>query len=165
MARGKAADPNALLRFLATGGPLGYAPIAPGTVGSAAWAVLLFLLLPEVTLSSGRAAIATLLVSVAAFTVLAVRASTVAEAAYGKDASRIVIDEFAGFLLAVLFLPKSLLLYGVAFVLFRALDIVKPFPAGRAESLPGGLGVVVDDLVAGVYANVLLRLMLLARGW
>lgn len=165
MARGRSPDPNALLRVLATGGPLGYAPVAPGSVGSAAWAVVLFYLLPEVTLSSGHAAIAASLVSLAAFIALAVRASTVAEEAYGKDSRRIVIDEFAGFLVAVLFLPKSLLVYGVAFVLFRALDIVKPFPAAQAEALPGGLGVVVDDLVAGVYANVLLRLMLLAPGW
>ncbi len=87
-----------------------------------------------------------------------------AERVFGHDASRIVIDEFAGMLIAVLFLQKTLIIYAAAFVLFRILDILKPFPAGRAEALPGGLGIVADDLVAGIYANVLLRLMLMVAG-
>jgi phosphatidylglycerophosphatase A len=93
-------------------------------------------------------------------------AAGVAEHSFGqKDASRIVIDEFAGYLIAVAFLPKTLLIYAAAFVVFRVIDVLKPFPAARLESVPGGAGVVLDDLVAGVYANVLIRIMLLVKGW
>ena len=76
-----------------------------------------------------------------------------------------MIDEYAGFVLSVLMLPRSLLVFAVAFVLFRVIDIVKPFPARRAEALPGGVGIVMDDVVAGIYTNILLRVMLLVQGW
>jgi phosphatidylglycerophosphatase A len=133
-------------------------------VGTAGCAVLLWLLVPEVTTKSTSLAIFTAVISAIAFAVMSVWFADRAEPVFGRDASKIVIDEFAGFVIAVLLLPKTLLVYAVAFLLFRVMDIVKPFPARRAESLPGGLGVVADDLVAGVYTNILLRLMLLARG-
>jgi len=65
----------------------------------------------------------------------------------------------------VLLLPKTVFVFAVAFVLFRALDILKPFPARRCEAIPGGLGVVLDDVVAGIYTNILVRAMLLVKGW
>lgn len=153
-----------LVRFIATGAYLGYGPIAPGTWGSLGCAVLLWFFAPEPHSLTGGLALAALL-SILAFIALAVWTSDRAERSFGHDSSRIVIDEFAGFVLAVAFLPKSLLLYVVAFVLFRAFDIVKPFPARRLESLPGGVGIVMDDVVAGLYTNLLLRLMLFVRGW
>lgn len=155
---------NPLVRFLATGAYLGYAPVAPGTVGSLGCAVLVWFLVPEVTHASSPLAIAVVALSTLAFVAMAIWAASLAERSFGHDASRIVIDEYAGFIISVLLLPKSLFVYGVAFVLFRALDIVKPFPARRAESLPGGTGVVMDDVVAGIYANILLRVMLLVQG-
>jgi phosphatidylglycerophosphatase A len=106
-----------------------------------------------------------MLLSTLAFAALAIWAAGLAERQFGHDSSKIVIDEYAGFVISVLLLPKSLLLFAVAFVLFRALDIVKPFPARQAEALPGGVGIVTDDLVAGIYTNVLLRVMLLVQGW
>ena len=106
-----------------------------------------------------------MLISLVAFLALAVWAADSAERAYGTDASRIVIDEFAGYLVAVALLPKSVFVYGAAFLLFRLIDVIKPFPAGRAESLPGGMGIVMDDVVAGIYANILIRIMLLVKGW
>lgn len=156
---------NPVVRFISTGAYLGYSPIAPGTAGAFGCAVLYWLLAPEVTPVSPPVSIAVLCVSLGAFIALAVWASGEAERAFGKDSSRIVIDEFAGLLVAVFLLPKSVFVLLVAFLLFRILDIVKPFPAKRMEALRGGAGVVLDDVVAGVYANVLLRLMLLARGW
>jgi phosphatidylglycerophosphatase A len=86
------------------------------------------------------------------------------EREWGKDSKRVVVDEFLGQALAVAFLPKDPVLWATAFLAFRALDVVKPFPARRLEELPGGAGVMADDIVAGVYANVcvqLLRLLVL----
>lgn len=156
--------PGWVAHIVSTGAFLGYAPIAPGTVGAFGCAVLLWFLLPEVRFGAPVTPVLVTLLSTVAFTALAIWASTAAERHFGKDASRIVIDEFAGMLVAVLFLPKTLTVYAVAFVLFRILDILKPFPAGRAESLPGGVGIVMDDIVAGIYANALVRIMLLVAG-
>ena len=73
-----------------------------------------------------------------------------------KDPGVIVIDEVAGMMVAVLLLPRTLGVLLCAFLLFRLFDIWKPFPAGEAQALRGGFGVMVDDLIAGVYALVLL---------
>jgi len=154
-----------VIRFLATGGYLGYAPVAPGTVGSLGCLVLMWFFVPEVTPASSHLAIGVRLVSTLAFAAMAIWAADLAERQFGHDSSRIVIDEYAGFIFSVLLLPKSLLVFAVAFLLFRATDIVKPFPARQAESLPGGTGIVMDDIVAGIYTNILLRVMLLVQGW
>ena len=108
---------------------------------------------------------AVMIVSIAAFLAGSIWAADRAEKVYGSDASRIVVDEFAGYLVAVAFLPKSILVYVAAFLLFRVLDVLKPFPARRLEAVPGGLGIVLDDVVAGLYANVLIRIMLLVQGF
>ena len=154
-----------MVRFLATGAYLGYAPIAPGTVGTLGCAVLLWFVVPEVTAASSPLALAVMLVSTLAFVALAIWTADLAERQFGHDASKIVIDEYAGFVFSVLLLPKDPLVFAVAFLLFRATDIVKPFPARRAEALPGGTGIVMDDVIAGIYTNILLRVMLLVQGW
>jgi len=154
-----------VVTFLATGAYLGYAPVAPGTVGSLGCAALMWFLIPQVTPASSPLALGVMLLSVLAFVALAIWAADAAERQFGHDASKIVIDEYAGFVFSVLLLPKSLLVFAVAFVLFRAMDIVKPFPAKQAEALPGGVGIVMDDVVAGIYTNILLRVMLLVQGW
>jgi phosphatidylglycerophosphatase A len=156
---------NPLVHLVATGAYLGHSPFAPGTVGALGCALVLWFLVPEVTTASPPLSVFTLLVSVAALVALSVWSSGIAERSFGKDASRIVIDEWSGFVIAVLLLPKTVFVFAVAFVLFRALDILKPFPARRCEAIPGGLGVVLDDVVAGVYTNILVRAMLLVKGW
>ncbi len=156
---------NPLTAFLATGAWSGYSPVAPGTAGSLVCAVLAWLVLPEITFRSGALMVATGLLSLGGFVAVAVWAADAADRAYGRDASRIVIDEFAGFIISIAFLPKTLLVYVAAFLLFRVLDVLKPFPARRAESLPGGVGVVMDDVVAGLYTNILLQVMLLVKGY
>jgi phosphatidylglycerophosphatase A len=153
-----------LVLLIATVAGLGYSPVAPGTVGSAGAAVLLWFLAPQVTFAASPLAIVAVVVSTLAFAAMSVWFADRAEGILGHDASRIVIDEFAGFVVAILFLPKTVLTFVAAFLLFRAMDIIKPFPARRAESLNGGLGVVADDLVAGLYTNLLLRLVVLVRG-
>lgn len=156
---------NTLTAFIATGAMSGYAPIAPGSAGSLVCAVIAWFILPEVTFRSGALPVGVMLLSLVAFWALAVWSAGAADRVYGKDASRIVIDEFAGFLISVALLPKTAFVYVAAFLLFRVLDVLKPFPARRLEAVPGGLGVVMDDVVAGLYANVLIRIMLLVKGF
>lgn len=131
--------------------------MAPGTVASAITAVVLWLL------SLSPPAVLGLLIVV---TALGTWAADQAERALGggKDPGAIVIDEVAGMLLSVLAVPLTPMTLLVAFLLFRVFDVVKPFPANVAQRLRGGLGVMTDDLIAGLYA---LALVLLARslGW
>ena len=95
--------------------------------------------------------------SLAAVVVVGVWASHRVEAVLErKDPGVIVIDEVAGMMVSVLLLPRTLGVLVCAFLLFRLFDIWKPFPAREAQALRGGFGVVVDDLIAGVYALVLL---------
>ena len=129
---------------IATVGGAGLAPVAPGTVASALTALVLWV----VPFSRPG-----LIVFFIAVTVVGTWAAEHAERTLGaKDPGAIVIDEVAGMTLSVLVLPLTPAVLAVAFVLFRIFDVVKPFPAGRAQGLPGGFGVMVDDLVAGLYA-------------
>jgi phosphatidylglycerophosphatase A len=79
----------------------------------------------------------------------------------GQDPPAIVIDEIAGIAVATLLLPPQVQERVVAFVIFRLFDVIKPFPARQAERLPGGFGIVGDDLIAGLYTNLLVRVWLL----
>ena len=75
---------------------------------------------------------------------------------WGKDPRQVVVDEGVGFLFAVAFLPPSVGMIIASFFVFRALDIIKPPPARQLEALPGGWGIVADDIVAGLYSNVVI---------
>lgn len=146
--------------FVATGAGSGYAPIAPGTAGSAV-GVLLYI---AVAWGLGVSAVG-LVLGTLGITVLGIWAAGRAEGLLGrKDDGRITIDEVAGMWLALLFLPLRVDVLVAGFFLFRLFDIWKPPPARAAESLGGGLGVMADDLVAGLYGNavgqVLWRLLL-----
>jgi phosphatidylglycerophosphatase A len=137
-------------------GGVGHAPIAPGTVASALTAVVLWLLS-----ASPPAQIGLLLVVL----IVGTWAAHEAERALGaKDPGAIVVDEVAGMTISVLTLPLTLPVLVAGFVLFRIFDVVKPFPADVSQRLGGGVGVMIDDVIAGIYALVLL---LLARrlGW
>lgn len=138
------------LKHLSTLGPVGYLPHAPGTWGTAAALLFLMLLKPSMPL---HAAIAVLTV------LIGVASSHKAEKAFNKkDSGHIVIDEFAGYLVSTAFLPASWGYLFSAFILFRVFDILKPPPAKRLERLPGGWGVMVDDVAAGIYTNLILQL-------
>ena len=84
---------------------------------------------------------------------------------WGPDPGPVVIDEFVGYLVSVAFLPHSIWIAVAGFFLFRALDIVKPPPARRLERLPGGWGIVLDDVAAGVYCQLILWAAVIAGGW
>lgn len=143
---------------MATGAGAGYIPRAPGTAGTLV-AIPLSLLLNRLAADSLPLALLTL----AAVIAVGFWSADRAEAIFGeKDAPRIVIDEIAGFMLANFAAPESVSAIIAAFILFRFFDIIKPYPARRAERMPGGIGVVMDDLVAGVYSLLVVRL---AMAW
>ena len=83
-----------------------------------------------------------------------------AEKLFGKDNRKIVIDECSGMLVSFLFLPKKFFLYILAYVIFRVMDIVKPFPIRRFEKMKGGLGITLDDTAAGIYTNLVLQILI-----
>ena len=149
-------DPGVLV---ASGLGSGFIRPAPGTWGSLAAVVLWWVLLSELPWPVQAAAVAvTFVVGVALAGYLARR--------YGvHDDPAIVIDEFAGQWLALLAVPPEPLAVACAFGLFRLLDIRKPGPVGWADRRPGGLGVMLDDLLAGGLAAAVLHLAFLAIGW
>jgi Phosphatidylglycerophosphatase A and related proteins len=140
--------------LLATGLGLGYIPWAPGTFGTLLGLPLFFLgkNLSPVLFAAG----------VVLFILFAVGVSHFAEQALGgHDSCKIVIDEVAGFLVTVVFIPFSYPAAAIGFILFRFFDILKPFPIRRIDRTWGGAwGVVMDDVLAGVFANLTLRLIL-----
>jgi phosphatidylglycerophosphatase A len=148
MSVGRAASAAAFA--VATGLGSGYAPFAPGTAGSA---VGLLLYVPLAGRPPGQVLAATALVIL-----LGIAAGDhVARRLGKKDPGLVVVDEVAGQWIALLFLPLTLATAVAGFLLFRLMDVVKPWPARDFERLPGGIGIMADDLMAGVYANLLLR--------
>jgi phosphatidylglycerophosphatase A len=130
----------------------GYVPFAPGTVGSAA-GLLLWAALPASPLVQSGA--------IVALFVLGSWSGSVAERHFGRtDPGHVVIDEVMGMLITLFLNPVGGWGVAVAFLLFRIADIIKPFPANRLERLPGGVGIMADDAMAAVYANLALRLAL-----
>ena len=130
--------------------------MAPGTVASALTAAALWLLQLSPLALGGL---------VLLVTVVGTWAADEAERALGrKDPGAIVVDEVAGMIVSVLGVPLTLPVLATGFLLFRVFDVVKPFPANVSQRLGGGVGVMIDDLIAGVYA---LALVLVGRalGW
>jgi phosphatidylglycerophosphatase A len=146
--------------FVATAAYCGYSPIAPGTAGSAA-GLLVYLLVPWSRSTSVEIGL------IVGIFVAGIWAATAAERFFGGvDPGPVVIDEVAGMLITLAFIPVGMSGAIAGFFLFRIFDIVKPYPAGRFEQLHGGLGVMADDAMAGVYANLSLRLLMwLLPGW
>jgi len=139
-------------RILATFFFVGYSPKASGTVASLVTLVIAWFLLPQ--------GIAPNLAICAVILIISLWSSGQAEEIFGKDNRRIVIDEVAGMLVSILFIAKSVNLYLAAFILFRFFDVVKPFPLKNLEKLKSGWGVTLDDIGAGIYANICLQLLL-----
>ena len=135
---------KSLARLLATLGPVGSAPLAPATAGSAVVALVGWFIPPP--------PIAATIALLVAGTALAVWCAGIAEHTLGHDAKPIVIDEAVGQSLALLFVPHVPLAFVASFVLFRIFDVWKPLGAHQAQRLPGGFGVVADDVIAGIVA-------------
>jgi len=145
---------GALRIAIATGLGTGYSPLVPGTVGS----------LPGLALAWAARTAAGPYGLLAATLIVAAVGFWAAEGGArhfgGEDPRPVVIDEIAGQMLTLLWIPPTPAALVLGFVVFRVFDVWKPFPAGRLESLPGGSGIMADDLMAGVYANLVVRIAL-----
>jgi len=144
-------------QWIASAAGAGYIPFVPGTWGSIVGLLLDLIVrrLGSPSLQSGLHA--GLIVGVL---FLGVWASSVSEREVSrKDPSFVVIDEVAGMLLSTYFITLSLWGYAIAFVVFRALDVIKPPPCRWAEKLPSGWGIMMDDVFAGLYTNAFMRLL------
>jgi len=141
-----------LILLIATGFGVGYSPIAPGTAGTLV-AIPIFLVLSSIPFPLYELTILT-------FFFFASWISDEAQRCWGrKDHPRIVIDEIMGYLITMLWVPKTTLFIILGFFLFRFFDIVKPPPIRFLEKVKGGYGVVLDDVLAGVYSNIILQII------
>jgi phosphatidylglycerophosphatase A len=143
-----------LVMFVATGGYAGNIPIAPGTFGSIV-AIPLCYAFSKINLPLAMIGMLLLIA-------LAIWTAQIAETIIGKtDPGAIVIDEIAGMVVTLSGVPFHLTSVVCGFIIFRALDIAKPFPIRQLERrLPGGYGVVLDDVAAGIYSNIFVRIIL-----
>lgn len=146
---------NRLALFVATAGYAGLAPVAPGTAGSIVGLAIHVILR---WIGSDVAEAATLALILAA----GLWSAGVVEKQLGKDPGAVVIDEVAGMLITLAFLQVSAVGALTAFILFRIYDVLKPFPAGRLEHLHGGPGIMLDDVMAGLYGQLTMRLLIAA---
>lgn len=148
--------------FIATCGYLGFVPIAPGTFGSAAGLLVYYLLMrlqPSPALE---------LLTIAVCFAVGTWSGNAAERLLGRtDPPPVVFDEVVGILITLALLPVTLSGALIGFFVFRVLDVVKPWPSRRLESLHGGLGVMADDAMAAVYGNLVMRGLAwwLPAGW
>lgn len=143
-----------LIILVATGGYVGNSPVAPGTVGSI-WGLPLAFALTQLPLSLASGILIAL--SVGAIWVAGHSATLMGR----KDPGAIVIDEVVGMAVALLGLPFTPATILLGFILFRLLDITKPFPVGWLDRrLSGGVGIVADDVAAGIMVNLILRVLL-----
>ena len=140
-------------RAIATLFGIGHAGFAPGTVGSIVSLPLAYL----IAWSGGRFAL--LLAAIIALAIGAWASELYARQVKSFDPKECVVDELAGQWVACAFAPVSLLAYALAFVLFRLFDIWKPWPIRKIEHLHGGIGIMADDLVAAVFAGVVLAVL------
>jgi phosphatidylglycerophosphatase A len=139
---------------LATGFGAGYSPIVPGTAGSAVGLLLFWPL-------HGAAVEWQVAATVAVFFAGTAASSRVADRVGLKDPGIVVVDEIVGMWVTLLLLPLTAVTAAAGFVLFRVMDVLKPWPARDLEGLPRGWGIMADDVMAGVYANLLVRVVLL----
>ena len=146
--------------FIATCGYLGFVPVAPGTFGSAAGLAVFFLIRSTGSMTLEVAAILVLFA-------IGIWSGTIAEHHFGGiDPAPVVMDEVVGMLITLVFLPVSVTGAIVGFLVFRVLDVVKPWPSARFERLPGGLGVMADDGMAAIYGNAMMHGLIWATpGW
>ena len=140
------------IRLFTTGLYVGYAPLAPGTVGS-----LLGILIFSIP---GFEQPYVIIPVIAVSFFLGVHGASKMEQLHGRDPRIVVIDEIVGMWVSLALLPKHPGVAALAFFTFRLLDIVKPYPARKSETLGSGWGVMIDDVIVGIYTNLLVRLIL-----
>ena len=142
---------SSLLKNIATLGFIGYLPAAPGTWGTIS-AVVFVALVP-------LSQTALLLITGCGILIGTIAAGSAERLIGEADSSHIIIDEFVGFLVSIIFLPHTFGYLASAFLLFRFFDILKPFPIGRIEkTIKGGAGIMADDILAGIFTNAALQI-------
>ncbi len=162
----KLINKDSLAKIISTGFFVGYAPVAPGTCGSFFALALYFLLTEYLSFDN----ISILNIHIPSFILylflltflflVGVWTATRCESFWGKDPGKVVIDEVVGMLITIGFMPLNFTIMLAGFFIFRAFDIFKPPPIRLLEKLPGGWGIMADDVLAGVYANIVLRLII-----
>jgi len=143
-------------KLIGSGFYTGYVPIASGTFGSLV-AIVIYIIPGFERLEIIIPAII-LLFSYGLFV------SSKFEKVYGKDPSQCTVDEVVGTWIALIALPKSFLIVFTTFLVWRVLDIIKPFPARSSEKLPGGFGIMIDDVISGFYTSVIVHLFVYIFG-
>lgn len=136
---------------------IGYIPYAPGTMASIVAALLYYFVLPELSVPENLL----FLLCIIAFSLIFLPLIYKTEKEQGSDSQTIVIDEVIGYAVAVLFLPHTISVAIYALILFRIFDIIKPPPIYQVQSLPHGVGVIADDIVAGIYSNIIIQVLYL----
>lgn len=149
---------NKMHLLIGTSFGIGFSPIAPGTIGSLVGCTIGILLMRFTELHDLLLAILILI-----FFFLGIKSSRYLEHAWGKDPSKVVIDEIVGMWIAMFLIPTGWTYTTAAFMLFRIFDIYKPLFIRRMENLNGGLGIMMDDVLAGVYANVIIQCFYLLK--
>ncbi len=147
---------NFIDKFFGSGFYTGYAPIASGTVGS--FAALLIYYIP------GFENLYIILPFTFVFFLYGVYVGNKFEKVYGKDPSQCTIDEVVGTWISLILLPKTIFISLTAFFIWRILDIVKPQPARKMEQLQGGMGIMMDDVVSGIYTLLIMHLLVYLIG-
>lgn len=136
---------------------LGYSPVAPGTVGTLGAVILYYVI-------SGFSNLFYLFFIIALI-IFSVWVSEIARIRLGdSDPNSIVIDEVCGFLVTMILIPPNMINIAMGFLLFRFFDILKPPPIRMSEKLSGGMGIVADDVLAGIYANIVLQIFVRVSG-
>lgn len=139
-------------KFFGSGFYSGYIPFAPGTMGSLA-ALVLYLV-------PGFEVLFIHLGFILVFTIWGIFIADKFDKFYGKDPKQCVIDEFVGTWISLLFIPKEFRFIVVAFIIWRILDITKPYPANKLENLKGGWGIMMDDVMSGIYTFIIMHIII-----
>ena len=143
---------NSIEKFIGSGFYTGFIPLASGTFASIAALAIYFIPYFEKPYI--------ILPAIFIFIVLGIQLGTKFETLYGKDPAECTVDEVVGMWITLLFLPKNILIALIAFLVWRTLDIIKPFPARKSESLKGGLGIMMDDIISAIYSLIIVHLIL-----
>lgn len=142
---------NPIVKIFGSGFYTGYIPFASGTFGSIVATAIYFI--------PGFSDIKIIIPMVIISYFVGIYTGDRFETVYGKDPAEFTWDEFAGTWISYLFLPVDIIWIGAAFVLWRVLDIIKPYPAGKLESISGGKGIMLDDIVLGIYTCLIINLI------
>lgn len=148
-----------LAKFFASGFGSGYSPVAPGTAGSILASLAIYLIYTQFDISAQSVLIGLIIASILG-TIIGVISCNILESEWGKDPSKVVLDEMVGIFISLLFIPISATTVLLSLILFRVFDIWKPLGIRQLESIEGGVGVMADDVLAGVYANIVLQIIL-----